>query len=285
MKPKLVISFSGGKTSAKLAHDMKRKSDKYDMVFVMANTGKENEETLIFADRCDREFGLDLVWVEAVVHPGEEKACTHKVVTFETASRNGEPFEEVIKKYGIPNAAYLHCTRELKANPIRSYIENGLGWGRGSYRIAVGIRGDEMQRVGNKPEFVYPFAQRPHLFYEAEFADLFTTKPMVNDFWEEMPFTLNLEEHEGNCETCFKKSTRKLVRIAQDHPERFEWSARMEKLYGLAGYNEDGNPRVFYRNNMSTGAVLGLAQISKVPPILPDPDVSGGCSESCEAFG
>jgi len=39
------------------------------------------------------------------------------LVTFETASRNGEPFEEMIQKYGITNMQSPQCTRNLKGLP------------------------------------------------------------------------------------------------------------------------------------------------------------------------
>jgi hypothetical protein len=64
-------------------------------------------------------------------------------VSFDTASRNGEPFEEVIKKYGLPGAGgYMHCTRELKANPIRDYAMS-----LGEHQMAIGIRVDEIDRI------------------------------------------------------------------------------------------------------------------------------------------
>ena len=72
-------------------------------------------------------MGSGGVWVEAVAHAERGIASTHRIVDFSTASRNGEPFEDVIKVYGIPNMNYLHCTRELKANAIRSYMRS-IGW-------------------------------------------------------------------------------------------------------------------------------------------------------------
>jgi 3'-phosphoadenosine 5'-phosphosulfate sulfotransferase (PAPS reductase)/FAD synthetase len=104
MKKKLVISFSGGETSGFMAQwILKNKQDEYDIVCVFANTGQENEETLEFFEKCDKEFNLNLVWVEAVINPEKGKGVRHKIVNFDTASRNGEPFEDAIKKYGMVN--------------------------------------------------------------------------------------------------------------------------------------------------------------------------------------
>lgn len=269
----LFVSVSGGETSAYMAKHLKDEySDMFEMIFVMANTGLEWEATLEFADRCDREWGLNLVMVEALVHPEEGKASTHNVVRFETASRNGEPFEEVIKKYGIPNKAYPHCTRELKLNPMRSYVSTI--WR--DYFTAVGIRMDEPKRV-RKDAF------SEHIFYPL--AHWFPTdKQAINSWWEDQPFRLNLQPHQGNCKTCWKKSTRKLVQIAQETPEAFDWNVRMEAQYGLSGHNVDGNRRVFFREHMKATTLLSIAEVTNPVLILANDDSNSGCSESCEPF-
>ena len=128
MKENLLVSFSGGETSAYLAKWLlDNKSEVYNLIFVFANTGDEEEETLLFIDKCSKEWSINIVWVEAVVHHNERIGSTHKIVNFKTASRNREPYKEVIKKYGIPNQNFLHCNREMKLNPIKSYIKS-LGW-------------------------------------------------------------------------------------------------------------------------------------------------------------
>lgn len=121
-KENLIVTFSGGETSGYMCFLLKEHlSHLYNFLFIYANTGLEHEKTLLFVDKCDKYFNLNLIWVEAVVYQDERKASSHKVVNFETASRNGEPFKEVIKKYGLPNKHFFHCTRELKNNPITSY--------------------------------------------------------------------------------------------------------------------------------------------------------------------
>ena len=145
-KENLLVSFSGGETSGFMCDWLIRnKSDEYNMVFVFANTGEENEETLDFVNKCDKDFNLNLIWVEAVVHHGERLGTSHRIVDFKTASRKGEPFEEVIKKYGLPNQNFPHCNRELKLRPIHSYIKKSLGWT--DYKTAIGIRYDEIDRM------------------------------------------------------------------------------------------------------------------------------------------
>lgn len=245
--------------------------DRYEIIVVFSNTAQENEKTLIFVDRCSREWGVEIVWVEAVVYHDERKSSGHKIVTFETASRHGEPFEEVIKKYGIPNNPFPHCTRELKKNAINSF-RNSIGWA--DCLMAIGIRFDEPKRIRTNAEtegIVYPLF---HWFP--------TIKPEINDWWERQPFSLGLQSYEGNCTWCWKKSETKLIRIAKETPEVFNFPMRMEERYAMAG--PSGQPQVFFRGHKSANDILAIADLMQPRLSFEDPDEDSGCSESCEAF-
>jgi 3'-phosphoadenosine 5'-phosphosulfate sulfotransferase (PAPS reductase)/FAD synthetase len=104
---KLVIaSTSGGESSMYMA--IRLKQERPDTLFVYANTGEELEATLAFVNDVDKSYDLGIVWLEAVINPEKGKGTTYKVVDFDTASRKSEPFEEVIKVYGLPSPSYLH---------------------------------------------------------------------------------------------------------------------------------------------------------------------------------
>lgn len=280
MKPDLLVSMSGGKTSGMMGIGIS-KTYTGRTLNIFANTGEENEETLIFLNRMDKEFGLNLVWVEAVVHDGRV-GTTYKLVTFETASRNGEPFEAVIKKYGVPNKSYPHCNRELKLAPIHAYARDYFG--SKDYQTAIGIRIDEARRIADRTKYniVYPFI-------DWEMID----KIDINNFWEDQSFTLELEEFEGNCRTCWKKSNNKLFKIIDKNPEKFDFNRRMEK-YKHIGEHED---RVFFRSNRDTDALFLLhsataadrAKKAEMERYIRDhqPDLfdeDDGCGESCEMY-
>jgi 3'-phosphoadenosine 5'-phosphosulfate sulfotransferase (PAPS reductase)/FAD synthetase len=170
-----------------------------EVVTLFANTSQEDERTLEFVDRVDREWGANIVWLEAVVHAGHGEGTTHRVVDFGSAKRKGEVFESVIAKYGIPNKAYPGaCTRELKLNATKSYLRS-IEWGPGTYDTAIGIRADEIDRISSvaaKNRFVYPLAVDG------------ITKADVMAFWRGQPFDLQVPEHLGNCTWCWKKSLR-----------------------------------------------------------------------------
>lgn len=278
MKEKLLISFSGGETSGLMTIKiLEAFSGEKDIVVVFANTGEENQETLDFVHQCDEAFGFNTIWVEAFVHPGERLGTTHTITSYEAASKNGEPYESHIKKYGIPNMKFPHCTRELKRNPIRSFVKS-LGWT--GYSTAIGIRTDESRRVSNNADtdkIIYPLL------------DWFPTdKQDVNEFWSQQSFRLQLKEHEGNCKWCWKKSDSKLLRLFSEKPEIFDFPERMEKSYPRVGAefkkDIDARDRTFFRGNRSVEMLrkLHLEVGSRIIPI--NSDENSGCSESCEIY-
>ena len=122
----LVCTFSGCRTSAFMGQFLNTydKYKDYDKVFLFANTGKEKEETLKFIDQCDKQWNLNVVWLEAKINKEKGKGTEYKIVDFKPASRNGEPFEEMLKVYPMPNPFVSNCTRELKQTPISKYIKS-----------------------------------------------------------------------------------------------------------------------------------------------------------------
>lgn len=283
----LFISFSGGRTSAYMTKWLlgNKRSDYDEVVVLFANTGQEDERTLEFVNKCDIEFGLNVVWLEADVQHGRRVGTKYKVTNFKSASRNGEPFEQVIIKYGISNKAYPHCTRELKLAPMNTYIRESLGWKKGEYEVAIGIRADEMDRVSSKMEeenIIYPLCENHKM-----------SKKMVNDWWKKQSFDLGIHEHEGNCLFCWKKSKRKLLTLAVDRPTIFDFPKKMERKYGLNGHNIDGTKRKFFRNHQSTIQLLNESKKEferfdpeniKYKKYNAEMDGANGCSESCEVY-
>lgn len=214
----LLISFSGGRTSALMTKIlMEHPKYKYtEKLIVFANTGKEYEETLEFVNECDKRWNLNVVWIEADVNEKHGKGTSYKIVDFETASRNGEPFEAVIKKYGLPSKLFRHCTRELKQIPIHKLAKSILGE---NYLTAIGIRADEKHRVGNNDTYIYPMNEWG------------ITSEVVRAWWAKQDFDLNLKDYQGNCDLCFLKSKRKKLTILSENENIGEWWLQMEKKY------------------------------------------------------
>ena len=262
MKKKLLISFSGGETSAYMIYfltNIWQDIHKWEYVVVFANTGEENEETLQFVEDCRKLFNCKITWVEASVNEGLRQGTTHKIVDFRTASREGEPFEAMIKKFGIPNQNYPHCNRELKLRPIHSYVKRELGWQ--DYYTAIGIRYDEIDRVSvhrEKNKIIYPLI---------EFKKM--TKQKINFWWSQQEFRLNLKGYQTNCKTCWKKSFRTLYKISQESPEDFYFFKTIEEKYSLMTppgreilHDENGNikPYTFFREGKSVDEIFKEAE-------------------------
>lgn len=290
---RLFISFSGGETSAFMTYAIlngayRRQYDEIAVVF--ANTGQERDETLDFVRECDLHFGFNTVWVEAVVHEGHRRAPTSSVVNYETADREGRVFEDMIRKYGIPNSKFKSCTRDLKLRPMTHYLSS-IGWEPGSYDTAIGIRIDEIDRISAEKHarrLVYPLVEW-----------IPTTKPEINHWWSRQPFRLRLKSYEGNCKWCWKKSFRKHYTLLSERPEIYDFPDRMEKQYGMVGpeFSKPGlRPdyrRTFFRTGKSVEdlkfdlacgvpfAPAGDDALSQVP-FDPTLDVGAGCEESCE---
>ena len=160
------------------------------------------------------------------------------------------------------------------------------GWKRGSYKTAIGIRADEIDRVNpdyKEKGFMYPLA------------DWGYTKDDVKSALMNWPFDLELEsEAYGNCVWCWKKSHRKLLTVAKNHPEHFDFPVRMEEKYGQHRLSEsEPSPRVMFRKNTSAAQILEEATLGNfreysdrdyIEPSLFtfDMDYSIGCGESCE---
>lgn len=292
-KKKLLISFSGGETSGFMAQwILNHKKDEYEIICVFANTGQENEETLEFIEKCDKAFNMNLVWVEAVINPKMGEGVRHRIVDYNSASRDGQPFEDAIKKMGIPNQSAPYCTRDLKLAPIKSYLKS-IGWK--DYYTAIGIRQDEVDRINSnykEKKIYYPLV-----------SEMPMTKPKINFWWNQQKFRLNLKGYQGNCKWCWKKSTNKLLTICVENPEYFDFPKRMEKEYEnfipeTRLHNELIKPPFrFFRGNKS---VEDLFRLSKLPFKIAkddatiyswqmsifdeDLDTTNGCDESCEVY-
>ena len=249
MKDKLLVcTFSGGRTSAFMGQFLKlyKKYKDFDKLYVFANTGKEKEETLEFINKCDKEWSLGLVWLEAKIYKEKGKGTDFKVVDFKTASRKGEPFEEMLKSYPMPNNFASNCTRELKDSPIKKYVKS-LGYKE--VITAMGIRYDERHRKSNtakQQNIIYPLCD-----------DTRVDSNFIRRWWDTQCFDLELKDYEGNCDLCFKKSLRKRLTLIKQNPNIAEWWLDMEEKY-----SSEKVPRFDLRTNFS---IEQLIQLSKQP--------------------
>jgi len=164
-----------------------------------------------------------------------------------------------------------------------------IGWLPRFYDLAIGIRADEIDRVG---QYYYPLVKGN------------ITKPMVNAFWDKMHFRLELKGYQGNCKVCWKKSFRKLGTIAKEDQSKFDFNKIMEEDFGMfipATWRKDiALPRRFFNKNSSTQDVFDIPNKPGFKVAIDDSvntnyeisilhdgtelDINADCLDSCEPF-
>jgi len=191
-----------------------------EAVVCFANTGKEDEATLKFVNDCSVNWNVPITWVEY-----RDADPAFVVVNYETASRNGEPFEALIRKRQyLPNPVTRFCTSELKIRSIHKYLKS-TGWDDHNETMDwIGMRADEQRRAAK-------IADKSRM----PLVTAGVTKETVGEFWRNQSFDLELPNingvtYHGNCDLCFLKGGSQVLSLIAEKPERGIWWARMEAL-------------------------------------------------------
>ncbi len=226
------ISFSGGRTSAYMLWRVLQSNGGLptDAVVAFANTGKEDEATLRFVRDCGQNWGVPITWVE---YRNDEAGFA--VVDFDTASRNGEPFEAIIRKRNyLPNPVTRFCTSELKIRVMHKWLRT-MGWSTEDMPVDMmtGIRADEPRRVA-KIRARGTTSESKHAWMVLPLADAGVTVQEVSEFWAQQLFDLELPTYNGrtlagNCDLCFLKPTAQIASLIAEKPERAKFWVRIEE--------------------------------------------------------
>ena len=226
-----LISFSGGRTSGYMLYKILESYDGVlpdDVHVTFANTGKEMPETLDFINDCAVNWNVKVRWLELDIQE-ERPIYRTKEVNYETASRNGEPFEAMIKrKKMLPNVAQRLCTIIMKIDVMNRFMRSH---GYKEWANVVGLRYDEPSRVARQRKQNETGKNK-----WTSLVPLYDNKVMVEDvarFWESNDFDLRLPNHNGktqagNCDLCFLKGTKTLIKIIQEKPELADWWIKQE---------------------------------------------------------
>lgn len=213
------ISFSGGRTSAYMLHQILEANgglpDRAKVVF--SNTGREMPQTLDFVQEVSDRWSVPVVWVEDAERG---KGPIFDVVSHNSASRNGEPFERLIRrKKACPDQSKRFCTEHLKILPARRFLLS-LGWQH--WVNCIGYRADENWRRKPSPD--------KRVTRAFPLIDALITKTDIRTFWNRQPFDLLVEDGDGNCDGCFLKSEDQLGKLCAFKRERHLWWEAMESL-------------------------------------------------------
>lgn len=260
-----LISFSGGRTSAYMLHEIVQAHGgvlPHDVLVTFANTGREMPETLDFVRDCGEQFGVEIVWMEYRDHP--EHGQRWRRVTYETASRNSEPFDAMLSiKQMVPNVVARFCTQELKIRPMRDFARS-LGWEH--WTNVVGLRADERYRVAS----IKASAERERWDIEVPLSVAGVSKHDVGTFWASKNWglrlpTINGTTPMGNCDCCFLKGAATIAGIMRQRPGSGRWWAEKERQTDTT-----------WSNQFSHTALLGIAEGPDLLSALPSERI-GDC--------
>ena len=223
------INFSGGRSSGFMLNNILDAHDRRlpnSAVVCFANTGKERPETLDYVHRLETEWSVPIVWLEYRYKPtaaggAKDPRHCHVVVDYESASRDGRPFEELIRASSIlPNVAMRKCSSEMKVRTVSRFLRRDLGWRNKDTRNIIGFRHDEPKR--------WMKAQMEHCTSEFPMVHAKATKADVDQFWRGHPLDLQIDSTFGNCDLCFLKGKAKLLSILRRYPEWAAWWIEQE---------------------------------------------------------
>ncbi|PRA69325.1 Nin-like protein [Pseudomonas sp. MYb187] len=262
LRGKTVLSFSGGRTSAYMLRQVLDHNDDLSALLVLfANTGKEHPATLEFVRECAERWAVPITWLE---YRDDEQGFA--VVDFDTCSRDGEPFEAVIRKRKyLPNPVTRFCTVELKIRTMHRYLKS-IGWtnDEGEWDQMVGIRADEQRRV-SKIRKRGTSTETPKEHMLMPLADAGVSVHQLGAFWAAQPFdlmlsTVNGRTLEGNCDLCFLKPLNQVYSIIASDRSRGDWWARQERSTESTGQFAGDGAR-FRKDRPSYQQMMDYAEI------------------------
>jgi 3'-phosphoadenosine 5'-phosphosulfate sulfotransferase (PAPS reductase)/FAD synthetase len=299
---KNVLLCSGGRTSGLMLKRQLENIPDYRQTWltIFCNTGREMPQTLDFVHEMESRWGVPITWLEyhrvpaysipAGIFPTPRRNLnlakaaasgedTHwfKQVDYDTASRNGEPFDELLNWMTVlPNVVTRGCSMQLKIRTAMRYL---FSMGLKEYISNIGIRIDEAHRATQILSNCDPF-EHPEFPLIRNGVSL----EEVTGFWQQNDFDLQLKSYQGNCDLCFLKAKWKRVLMAQQNPDKLQWWLDWESKKALKSNGRGinfrlGEPYILIEKLAASPSEKILAQIVAET----EPDIACTCAE--KAFG
>jgi len=222
-------------------------------------------QTLDFINDCETNWNVKVHWLELEVFE-ERPIYRTKEVTYQTASRNGEPFEALIqRKKMLPNVVARLCTIKMKIEVMNRFMR---AKGYKEWANVVGLRYDEPSRVAKQRKQNESGKNK-----WTSLVPLYDNKIMVQDvarFWENHEFDLKLPNHSGktqagNCDLCFLKGTRTLLNLIKERPDLADWWIEQEqKIEKLNKGTEYENKKVSTATFNKSRSYTDLVEMAKL---------------------
>jgi len=200
-----VFNFSGGKTSAYMVIHYWKKGD----LVIFCDTGREHLNTYKFINDFEKFENIPVIKINY--------------------KDSNKPFETLIdKKKATPNFFKRFCTKELKINTQKRYLKS---IGIRKFENFIGFRYDEQLRISRrKQKFVNVIDKFP---LNEDKID----KAIINNYWNNKLYTLEIPAILGNCTLCFMKGKNAIINILSMYPNLADEWIKDEETTGYTYFN------------------------------------------------
>ena len=249
----LIVLVSGGRSSAMMARHIQtsRIYDGYEILYVFCNSGQERPETIQFLKDMIYYWDLQLHITEGVYSQVPGIGVKSKLVDFDTMDMKGNVYSQAIQqmnKYewkGVPNQAIPYCSDYIKTRPAHHFAKQIFKTTK--YIKALGYRKEDMPKRITMAELRSDSSKIAPLI--TDFAQPIGKYDLTH-YFKKQPFQLSIPSDLGNCELCWKKSERNLIKVIQYGTRFIDWHDQHEKLYN----------NKFFRNNLSIHDLVKMAE-------------------------
>jgi hypothetical protein len=264
----LLISVSGGRSSATMAIHIynNAKYDDFNKVMCYANTGLERIETIQFIEKLQNYIGQKIHLIEGIYNLNNGVGVRHKIVDYNNLNMTGAPMWEAIQKRntgsfdGVPSTATPFCSDMTKKRVIHSFAKEYFGSTK--YITAIGYRAEDMPKRISFAEIRE--MEKTHIYPLLTDFDKPFTICNLDEYWNKMPFKLEINSKFGNCRLCYKKSDRVIFNTILDDETVIDWYSKAEKYFGGC----------FFRGRRTA---VDMLEQAKTPNLFIDDTDFGSC--------
>lgn len=198
-----ILGISGGRDSAALAVYMRQYHPKLPIEYFFTDTGKELPEVYEFLDKLEGFLGTPI----KRLNPDRD-------------------FDFWLSEYGnfLPSPRTRWCTRQLKLRPLEHWLRADLDAGIIVHSY-VAIRSDEPSREGYQSTHAN---MKVHLPLREAGIDRAGVIEILDQADVGEPAYYGWRSRSG-CTFCFFQQKIEWVRLAENHPDRFEEAVAYEK--------------------------------------------------------
>ncbi len=255
-----MVTVSGGRSSAMMARHIQT-SEKYkdfEKIYVFCNTGMERTETIDFLKNIEKHWQIDLVKIEGVYSEIMGVGVRYKIVDWDNLNMTAEPFAGAVRHKskgifcGLPHSEAPYCSEMLKTLPAKKLCDDIFGVN--NYIKVLGYRKEDMPKRISFAKMKYDKTRIFPLLTDFQYP---VGQSDLNGWWNKQAFKLMIHNKFGNCELCWKKSTKNLIANIQYGTNHIEWYREQEKIYGNTSF----------RGNLSIDDLVKMAKQPFTPEL------------------